>query len=73
MQKVKIFKSIFHSAWLSIVTLTTVGYGDVYQVTTGGRIFTSFVLVIGVGAVGTTSGLISSDLSKAREIENNLK
>lgn len=69
----QIFKSIFHSAWWSIVTLTTVGYGDVYPVTTGGRIFTSFVLVIGVGVVGTTSGLISSALSKAREIENNLK
>lgn len=69
----QIFKSIFHSAWWSIVTLTTVGYGDVYPVTTGGRIFTSFVLVIGVGVVGTTSGLISSALSKAREIENDLK
>lgn len=68
----QIFKSIFHSAWWSIVTLTTVGYGDVYPVTTGGRIFTSFVLVIGVGVVGTTSGLISSALSKAREIENSL-
>jgi len=67
----EIFKSIFHSAWWSIVTLTTVGYGDVYPVTTGGRIFTSFVLVIGVGVVGATSGLIASALSKARQIENN--
>lgn len=67
----EVFKSIFHSAWWSIVTLTTVGYGDVYPVTTGGRIFTSFVLVIGVGVVGATSGLIASALSKAREIENN--
>lgn len=67
----EIFKSIFHSAWWSIVTLTTVGYGDVYPITTGGRIFTSFVLVIGVGVVGATSGLIASALSKAREIENN--
>lgn len=63
------FKSIFHSAWWSIVTLTTVGYGDVYPITLGGRIFTFFVLMIGVGMVTVPAGLVASALSKAREIE----
>lgn len=63
------FKSIFHSAWWSIVTLTTVGYGDVYPITLGGRIFTFFVLMIGVGLVTVPAGLVASALSKAREIE----
>lgn len=63
------FSSVFHSLWWAIVTLTTVGYGDVYPITIGGRIFTFFVLLIGVGIVAVPAGLIASALSKAREIE----
>ena len=64
-----VFKSIFHSAWWSIVTLTTVGYGDVYPITVGGKIFTFFVLIIGVGVVTVPAGLVATSLSKAREIQ----
>jgi voltage-gated potassium channel len=46
-----------------------VGYGDVYPITVGGRIFTFFVLMIGLGIVTVPAGLIASALSKAREIE----
>ena len=65
----EVFKSIFHSAWWSIVTLTTVGYGDVYPITVGGKIFTFFVLIIGVGVVTVPAGLVATSLSKAREIQ----
>ena len=65
----EVFKSVFHSAWWSVVTLTTVGYGDVYPITTGGRIFTFFVLLTGVGLITVPAGLIASALSKARELE----
>ena len=64
-----VFKSIFHSAWWSIVTLTTVGYGDVYPITVIGKIFTFFVLIIGVGVVTVPAGLVATSLSKAREIQ----
>jgi len=63
------FSSIFHSLWWAIVTLTTVGYGDVYPVTAGGRAFTFFVLVLGLGVIAVPSGLLASALSKAREEE----
>ncbi len=33
------FASVFHSLWWAIVTLTTVGYGDVFPITIGGRVF----------------------------------
>ncbi|MEP5253619.1 MAG: ion transporter [Winogradskyella arenosi] len=59
------FSSIFSSLWWSIVTLTTVGYGDVYPVTIGGRVFTFFILLIGLGIVAIPTGIISSSLTKA--------
>lgn len=63
------FKSVFHALWWGIVTLTTVGYGDAYPVTVGGRIFTFFILIIGLGVVAIPTGLIASALSKARADE----
>ncbi|MBP1839369.1 ion transporter [Formosa algae] len=65
----EVFASIFHSAWWAVVTLTTVGYGDVYPITTGGKIFTFCILIIGVGIVTIPAGLVATSLSKAREIE----
>lgn len=65
----EVFSSVFHSSWWAIVTLTTVGYGDVYPITMGGKIFTFFILLIGVGIVTIPAGLVASALSKAREIE----
>lgn len=63
------FKSIIHSLWWAIVTLTTVGYGDVYPITIGGKVFTFFMLFIGVGIISVPAGLFASSLSKARTIE----
>ena len=65
----ELFTSVFHSGWWAIATLTTVGYGDVYPITMGGKIFTFFILLIGVGVVTVPAGLVASALSKAREIE----
>ncbi|HNP18570.1 MAG TPA: ion transporter [Fulvivirga sp.] len=65
----KLFSSIFHSLWWAIVTLTTVGYGDTYPITIGGKIFTFFVLIIGIGVVTVPAGLVATALTKARIIE----
>lgn len=64
------FASVFDSLWWAVATLTTVGYGDVYPITAGGKIFTFFVLLIGLGIVAVPAGIISSALTKAVEEKN---
>ena len=63
------FSSIFHSLWWAVATMTTVGYGDVYPVTAGGRVFTFAVLMLGLGIIAVPSGLFASALSTARAHE----
>jgi len=58
------FKSVFHSMWWAVATLTTVGYGDVFPITAGGKIFTTFIVFIGMGLVAVPTGLFASALSK---------
>lgn len=60
------FQSVFHCLWWSVATLTTVGYGEIYPVTLGGKIFTFFVLMLGLGVVAVPTGLVSSALSQVR-------
>lgn len=69
----EVFSSVFHSAWWAVVTLTTVGYEDVYPVTAGGKVFTFFILMIGVGIVTIPAGLVASALTKARQMEEEEK
>ena len=63
------FSSIIDSGWWAAVTLTTVGYGDVYPITGGGKIFTLFILLLGVGIITIPAGLLASALSRARKLE----
>jgi voltage-gated potassium channel len=65
-----VFSSVFHSLWWSVCMLTTVGYGDVYPVTTGGRIFTFFILAVGMGIISVPTGIVASALSRAREMDD---
>lgn len=58
------FGSIFDALWWSIVTLTTVGYGDAFPITVGGKIFTSLIVTIGLGVIAVPTGLFASALSK---------
>ncbi len=64
------FSSIFDALWWSVITLTTVGYGDIYPITAGGRFFTFMMLIIGLGIVSLPAGLIASALSEARKMED---
>lgn len=64
------FSSIFESLWWAICTLTTVGYGDVYAVTTGGRVFTALILIVGVGIIAIPTGLFAFALLRVRDGES---
>lgn len=70
-QQPEAFGSIFHCMWWAVVTMTTVGYGDVYPVTVGGKIFTGLVLLAGLGVVAVPTGLFASALTNARHMQNN--
>ena len=61
------FESVFHSLWWAVVTLTTVGYGDAYPVTVGGRIFTFIILLCGMGIVAVPAGLVATGMTRAAE------
>jgi len=63
----EVFASVFHSLWWAVVTLTTVGYGDTFPITLGGRLFTAAVLMAGLGSVAVPTGLIASAMAKVRE------
>ena len=63
------FASVVHSLWWATATLTTVGYGDVYPVTAGGKLFTFVILMCGLGIVAVPAGLLATALSKVRQDE----
>ena len=54
------FGSIPQAMWWSIVTLTTVGYGDVFPVTSLGKFFGSIIIILGIGTVALPSGILAS-------------
>ncbi|MBD2859596.1 ion transporter [Spongiibacter sp. KMU-158] len=62
----EVFRSIFDCLWWAVSTLTTVGYGDIYPITTGGRFFTFMVLMVGLGLIAVPTGIVASALSAVR-------
>jgi len=66
----ELFKSVFHSLWWAVTTLTTVGYGEIYPITVGGKLFTFVILMVGLGIVAVPSGLLAAAMNKVNEEEN---
>ncbi|MEX2149388.1 MAG: ion transporter [Steroidobacteraceae bacterium] len=59
----QVFASIPDAMWWAIVTMTTVGYGDVVPVTPAGKVIGSLIAVIGLGMVALPAGLLASGFS----------
>ncbi len=55
--------------WYSIVTMSTVGYGDQYPVTNPGRLMGSAIIVVGVGIFGTLTGFLANAFLAPRRPE----
>jgi voltage-gated potassium channel len=62
-------KTGWDSFWYSVVTITTVGYGDRYPVTPAGRITAIFIMFMGVGIIGALASILSSILVGAPAAE----
>lgn len=56
----EVFKNAFSGIWWAASTLLTVGYGDIYPVTTMGKMFGIFITFLGVGMVAIPTGIISA-------------
>jgi voltage-gated potassium channel len=56
------FRTIWDTLWWTVVTITTVGYGDKYPVTVGGKITGVVIMILGVATVGIVTGRIASFL-----------
>ena len=52
--------------WWAVVTVTTVGYGDVYPITIGGKIIASVLMIVGIGVLGTFISTLGAALIESR-------
>ncbi|MDO4229521.1 MAG: ion transporter [Capnocytophaga sp.] len=60
------FTSIPRSIYWCIVTLTTVGYGDIAPATTLGQMIASFVMILGYGIIAVPTGIVTAEYSRAK-------
>lgn len=67
------FGSIPRALWWSVVTLTTIGYGDVYPETLLGRVFAAMTAVFGIGLIAAPTGILAAAFSDALQKQRDEK
>ncbi|HKL36140.1 MAG TPA: ion transporter [Salegentibacter sp.] len=67
------FDNIPLSIYWAIVTLTTVGFGDIHPVTPVGRFIASFIMIVGYGIIAVPTGIVTSEITRSQKdkIPNN--
>lgn len=65
------FTSIPRSIYWTIVTLTTVGYGDIHPVTPLGQFVASIIMMLGYGVIAVPTGIVSAEMVKEGRMQNN--
>ena len=63
------FNNIAESIYWAIVTLTTVGYGNIVPVTVFGKILASFIMILGYAIIAVPTGIVSAEFSKNKEVK----
>ena len=61
------FENIPKSIYWAVVTLTTVGYGDVVPITTLGKTISVFIMMLGYAIIAVPTGIVSSEFAKNRK------
>lgn len=61
------FGSIPRSLWWAVITMTTIGYGDVYPITIAGKIVAALVAFAGIGLIAMPTGILAAAFSDALE------
>lgn len=56
----EVFANAFSGIWWAVSTLLTIGYGDIYPITTLGKVFSIIITFLGVGMVAIPTGIISA-------------
>lgn len=64
------FTNIPNSIYWCIVTMTTVGYGDIAPITPVGKAIASFIMIMGYGIIAVPTGIVTAELAKNRRKEN---
>lgn len=67
-----VFCNAFSGIWWSMSTLLTVGYGDIYPITTLGRIMAICIAYLGVGVVAIPTGIISAGFVEQYQRKSNI-
>ena len=67
------FENIPKSIYWAVVTLTTVGYGDVVPITTLGKTISVFIMLLGYAIIAVPTGIVSAELAKNRKDQKQLK
>jgi voltage-gated potassium channel len=63
------FVNLFESIYYAVVTLSTVGYGDITPQTPLGKIVSSLLMVMGYGIIAVPTGIVSVELAQAKKLE----
>lgn len=67
------FDNIPKSIYWAVVTLTTVGYGDVVPITTLGKTISVFIMMLGYAIIAVPTGIVSSEMSRNRQDKTQIK
>jgi voltage-gated potassium channel len=69
----KAFSSITESFWWAVSSLTGVGFEEIFPKTFGGKLFGTFISLIGIGVVAVPTGIVSASFVEILEEEKNKK